>query len=107
MRKNFCHILKKTKRLLVQKLREGKYKPNPVRRVVDPVFQQATAQVLSPVFEKQFSDNSYAFRANRGAQDAPKSCQKYVDDGYVYVVVDMDLEKFFDTVRRSKLIEIL
>jgi len=62
--------------------------------------------VLSPIFEKQFSDNSYGFRPNRGAQDALKSCQKYVDDGYVYVV-GMDLEKFFDTVCRSKLGSVL
>ncbi len=117
-------FLKENQKQLVQKLREGKYKPNPVRRVeipketkgeirklgvptvVDRVFQQAITQELSPIYEEQFSENSYGFRPKRGAHDALKQCQQNVNDGYVYVV-DMDLEKFFDTVCQSKLIEIL
>ena len=109
---------------LKQQLMYGKYKPNPVRRVeipketkgefrklgvptvVDRVFQQAITQVLSPIFEKQFSESSYGFRPCRGAHDALKQCQTNVNDGYVYVV-DMDLEKFFDTVCQSKLMEVL
>ena len=109
---------------LKQQLMDGKYKPNPVRRVeipketkgefrklgvptvVDRVFQQAITQVLSPIYEKQFSINSYGFRPCRSAHDALKQCQTNVNDGYVYVV-DMDLEKFFDTVCQSKLIEVL
>lgn len=109
---------------LIQQLKDGKYKPNPVRRVeipkeakgefrklgvptvVDRVFQQAITQVLSPIYEEQFSENSFGFRPKRGAHDALKQCQQNVNDGYVYVV-DMDLEKFFDTVCRSKLIEVL
>ena len=74
--------------------------------VVDRVFQQAITQVLSPIYEKQFSKNSFGFRPNRGAHNALKQCQTNVNDGYVYVV-DMDLEKFFDTVCQSKLIEVL
>ena len=117
-------FLKDNQKKLVQKLRDGKYKPNPVRRVeipketkgetrklgvptvVDRVFQQAITQVLSPIYEEQFSENSYGFRPKRGAHDALKQCQQNVNDGYVYVV-DMDLEKFFDTVCQSKLIEVL
>ena len=109
---------------LIQQIKDGKYKPNPVRRVeipketkgefrklgvptvVDRVFQQAITQVLSPIYEKQFSENSFGFQPNRGAHDALKQCQTNVNDGYVYVV-DMDLEKFFDTVSQSKLIEVL
>lgn len=52
------------------------------------------------------SENSFGFRTNRSAHDALKQCQTNVNDGYVYVV-DMDLEKFFDTVCQSKLIEVL
>jgi len=109
---------------LIQQIKNGKYKPDPVRRVeipkegkdkvrklgiptvVDRVIQQAITQVLSLVFEKQFSNYSYGFRPNRGAHDALKQCQQNVDEGYVYVV-DMDLEKFFDTVCQSKLVEVL
>ena len=74
--------------------------------MVDRVFQQAITQILSPIYEEQFSENSFGFRPCRGAHDALKQCQTNVNDGYVYVV-DMDLEKFFDTVCQSKLIEIL
>ena len=116
--------LRNNQEQLIQKMKDGKYKPNPVRRVeipketkgefrklgvptvVDRVFQQAITQVLSPIYEKQFSENSFGFRPDRGAHDALKQCQTNVNDGYVYVV-DMDLEKFFDTVCQSKLIEVL
>ena len=117
-------FLKDNGKQLKQQLMDGKYKPNPVRRVeipketkgefrklgvptvVDRVFQQAITQVLSPIFEKQFSENSYGFRPSRSAHDALKQCQTNVNDGYIYVV-DMDLEKFFDTVCQSKLVEVL
>ena len=117
-------FLRDNQKQLIQQIKDGKYKPNPVRRVeipketkgefrklgvptvVDRVFQQAITQVLSPIYEKQFSENSFGFRPNRGAYDALKQCQTNVNDGYVYAV-DMDLEKFFDTVSQSKLIEVL
>ena len=109
---------------LIQEIRDGKYKPNPVRRVeipketkgeirklgvptvVDRMVQQAITQELTPTYEEQFSEYSFGFRPKRGAHDALRQCQENVNDGYVYVV-DMDLEKFFDTVCRSKLIEVL
>ena len=111
-------------RELNQQIADGKFHPNPVRRVeipkeekgkyrklgiptvVDRVYQQAIAQVLTPIFEKQFSESSYGFRPKRSQHDALKQCRKNADEGYVYVV-DMDLEKFFDTVCQSKLIEVL
>ena len=117
-------FLRENQDTLIQEIRDGKYKPNPVRRVeipketkgefrklgvptvVDRVIQQAIAQELSPIYEEQFSENSFGFRPQRGAHDALRQCQKNVNDGYVYVV-DMDLEKFFDTVCQSKLIEVL
>ena len=117
-------FLQENQETLVREIREGKYKPNPVRRVeipketkgefrklgvptvVDRVIQQAIAQELSPIFEEKFSKYSFGFRPKRGAHNALRQCQKNVNDGYVYVV-DMDLEKFFDTVCQSKLIEVL
>ena len=116
--------LKENQETLIQEIRDGKYKPNPVRRVeipketkgefrklgvptvVDRVIQQAITQELTPIYEEQFSNNCFGFRPKRGAHDALRQCQKNVNDGYVYVV-DMDLEKFFDTVCQSKLIEVL
>jgi len=110
------------KEKLIHSLLDGSYRPNPVRRVeiskekgtrnlgiptvVDRVIQQAIAQILSPVYEKQFSSNSYGFRPRRNAHQALNRCRNYITDGYKYAV-DMDLEKFFDTVNQSKLIEVL
>ena len=117
-------FLRENQDTLIQEIRNGKFKPNPVRRVeipketkgefrklgvptvVDRVIQQAITQELTPIYEEQFSENSFGFRPKRGQHDALKQCQKNVNDGYVYVV-DMDLEKFFDTVCQSKLIEVL
>jgi len=113
-----CH-----KEELIQSIHAGKYHPNPVRRVeipksngktrglgiptvVDRVIQQAIAQVLQPLYEPQFSPSSYGFRPHRSAHDALLKCGEYISEGYVFTV-DMDLEKFFDTVSHSKLIELL
>ena len=116
--------LRENQETFIQEIRDGKFKPNPVRRVeipketkgefrmlgvptvVDRVIQQAITQELTTIYEDQFSENSFGFRPKRGAHDALRQCQENVNEGYVYVV-DMDLEKFFDTVCQSKLIEVL
>jgi len=113
----------KGKDALIAAILDGTYRPNPVRRVeipkgdgkkrqlgiptvVDRVIQQAISQVLSAVYEKQFSTHSYGFRPKRSAHQALQQCQRYITEGYTYAV-DMDLEKFFDTVNQSKLVEVL
>lgn len=101
-----------------EQIRTRKYKPKPVRRVEIPkidggvrnlgvptVFdrfvQQAITQVLTPIYEPIFSDNSYGFRPNRCCEMAILKALEYMNDGFQWVV-DIDLEKFFDNVHHDK-----
>jgi RNA-directed DNA polymerase len=72
--------------------------------LTDRLIQQALHQVLSPIIEAEFSESSYGFRPGRNAHQAVKAAQQYVADGR-RVVVDMDLEKFFDRVNHDLLMQ--
>ena len=84
----------------------GKKRPLGIPTVVDRVIQQAIAQILTQLFEPQFSTYSYGFRPRRNAHQALNKCKEYITAGYDQAV-DLDLEKFFDTVNHSKLVEVL
>lgn len=115
--------LKEHKDELRQRIRTRKYQPQAALRVeipkengkmrklgiptvVDRVVQQAIHQVLSPIFEKQFSEFSYGFRPRRSCEMAIIQSLEFLNDGYDWVV-DIDLERFFDTVNHDKLMRII
>jgi len=108
---------------LIEEIAMGKYKPKPVRRVempkpnggirllgiptvVDRFIQQAIAQVLTSVYDKEFSESSFGFRPGRDAHMAVKQAKEYMNQGYRWVV-DIDLEKFFDKVNHDILMAML
>jgi len=108
---------------IVEDILNRKYKPLPVKRVeipkdngkkrllgiptvVDRVIQQAIAQKLSPIYEKEFSDNSYGFRPKRSCEMAIIKSLEFMNDGHDWIV-DIDLERFFDTVNHDRLIQII
>ena len=115
--------LEKNGESIKEQLRTRKYKPQPVRRaeipkpdggvrnlgvptVTDRFVQQAITQVLTPIYEKQFHDHSYGFRPNRCAQQAILTALVMTNDGNDWIV-DIDLEKFFDTVNHDKLMTLI
>lgn len=115
--------LRQHKGEIIQAIRHRKYQPKPVRRVeipkpsggvrllgiptvIDRVFQQAIAQVISPIFDKSFHDSSYGFRPNRNAHMAIEQGLRDMNEGYNWIV-DIDLEKFFDTVNHDRLMNLV
>ena len=115
--------LKEHKEELLESIRNGSYKPSPVRRkdipkpdggtrqlgiptVIDRVIQQAIAQILIPIYEPQFSDASYGYRPGRNAKQAIRKVKKYAEEGYTHAV-QVDLSKYFDTINHDLLLNLL
>jgi len=115
--------LKENGERIVADIKARKYVPSPVRRVeipkdngkvrklgiptvIDRVIQQAIAQQLSPIYEKVFSESSYGFRPGRSCEMAIIKSLEVINDGNDWVV-DIDLERFFDTVNHDRLIQII
>lgn len=84
----------------------GKLRPLGIPTVVDRVIQQSIAQKLSPIYENIFSDYSFGFRPNRDCHMAMNKVLEYLNQGFEWVI-DLDIEKYFDTVNHDKLISIL
>lgn len=84
----------------------GKLRPLGIPVVIDRVIQQAIAQKLSEIFDGSFSQHSYGFRPNRSVHDAMEEVLINLNEGYEWVV-DLDIEKYFDTVNHDRLISIL
>lgn len=115
--------LKENRDELLESIRQGKYKPQPVRRkeipkpdggirklgnptVVDRIIQQAIAQQLTPIYEPKFSETSYGYRPGRSARQAIERVREYAEEGYTQAVL-VDLSKYFDTLNHELLMNLL
>ncbi|WP_308425587.1 reverse transcriptase domain-containing protein [Oceanobacillus indicireducens] len=89
---------------LKRKLKDGTYKPQPVKRVaiLDRVVQQAILQVIDPIIDPHFSEYSFGFRKGRNQHQAIEKAKEYYQEGY-RVVVDCDLKSYFDTIHHQRI----
>lgn len=86
--------------------KNGKERNLGILTVFDRIIQQATVQVLSPIYEKQISETSYGFRAGRSCEKAVIKALEYLNEGYKWTV-EIDLARLFDTVDQGRLINII
>lgn len=82
----------------------GKTRPLGIPTIIDRVVQQCVMQVMEPICEARFSDNSYGFRPNRSTEHAIAQCMRMIQVQHMYHVVDLDIKGFFDNINHTKLI---
>lgn len=82
----------------------GKTRPLGIPTIIDRVVQQCVMQVMEPICEARFSDNSYGFRPNRSTEHAIAQCMRLIQVQHMYHVVDLDIKGFFDNINHTKLI---
>lgn len=117
--KDLCRHIVQNWQAIRESIESGTYEPSPVRlveipkpsggtrllgipTVTDRLIQQAITQVLTPVFDPTFSEQSYGFRPQRRGHDAVRKARSYMQEGH-RMVIDMDLEKFFDRIHHDRL----
>ena len=82
----------------------GKMRPLGIPTIVDRIVQQCVLQVMEPICEAKFSENSNGFRPNRSAETAIAQCMRLIQVQHLYHVVDLDIKGFFDNINHTKLI---
>ena len=104
--RNDSYRAQAVKRVMIDKPGSNEKRPLGIPTVIDRIVQTAIRNVIEPIFEKDFAEHSYGFRPGRGCKDALRVLDKYLKEGYQYVV-DADLKGYFDTIPKDRLMNLV